>query len=317
MREIAFRKEKFNIHFQFYLCEDSGETFTTTQLDEFNMLMVEHAYRTKHHIPQRDEISKTREQYELSAVRMGEILGFGQNTYGLYEKGDLPSLANANLIKLASDPKKFKTLVEDWDPKSIKSKEELIKKIDRLINKQKLQLINFDDYLMGEDEANEFTGFKKPDLERLTEMIVFFAHYMPSFKTKMNKLLFYADFGMFKNSGQSISGAMYKAIPYGPVPNQFETLYERLSTEDVIDNFYEDLENGGQSEFLKGRKDRPFNKALFSDDELMMLSLVCRKFERTNASQIVEISHDEEAWIKNVQERSYIDYRYALKLKAI
>lgn len=316
-REVSFRKEKFNIYYQFYLCEESGQQFTTTPLDEFNMLMLEHAYRTRHHIPQRDEITEIREQYELSAVRMGEILGFGQNTYGLYEKGDLPSLANANLIKLASDPKKFKSLVEDWEPKSYNAKEELVKKIDRLINQRKLQLINFDNYLMGDDEASELTGFKKPDIEKLTEMIVFFAHNVPSYKTKMNKLLFYSDFGMFKASGQSISGAMYKAIPYGPVPNHFETLYERLSVEDVIDNEYEDLKDGGQREFLKGRKDRPFNQDLFTIEELRMLGHISQKFKKTKASKIVQISHEEEAWIANQESKSFISYNYALELKGV
>jgi hypothetical protein len=32
---------------------------------------------------------------------MGIILGFGPNTYAQYEKGDLPPMANANLLKIA------------------------------------------------------------------------------------------------------------------------------------------------------------------------------------------------------------------------
>ncbi|WP_394351640.1 type II toxin-antitoxin system antitoxin SocA domain-containing protein [Lunatibacter salilacus] len=38
----------------------------------------------------------------------------------------------------------------------------------------------------------------------------------------MNKLLFYADFLMFKRSCFSISGVRYKAIDMGPVPFNFQ-----------------------------------------------------------------------------------------------
>lgn len=67
---------------------------------------------------------------------------------------------------------------------------------------------------------SEFSGFRKPSFERLSEMVVFFSHTLPSYKTKMNKLLFYADFLAFRESGLSISVATCKAIPYGPVPEK-------------------------------------------------------------------------------------------------
>ena len=39
-REIPFRKQLLNIPYRFYLCEESGEQFTSTTLDELNMQMV-------------------------------------------------------------------------------------------------------------------------------------------------------------------------------------------------------------------------------------------------------------------------------------
>jgi len=106
--------------------------------------------------------------------------------------------------------------------------------------------------------------FKSPNYVKLTEMIVFFAQELPCYKTKMNKLLFYTDFVMFRQNGQSISGARYKAISYGPVPNSFESIFESLAKQNVIDLIYEELPEGGQKQFLEGRKDRPFKKELFS-----------------------------------------------------
>lgn len=35
-RSMVFRNKTFEIDFHFYKCEDSGEQFTTTELDEMN-----------------------------------------------------------------------------------------------------------------------------------------------------------------------------------------------------------------------------------------------------------------------------------------
>ena len=37
LREIIFRNEKFSYMAQFYVCVDTQEQFTTTELDEINM----------------------------------------------------------------------------------------------------------------------------------------------------------------------------------------------------------------------------------------------------------------------------------------
>lgn len=316
-RTVPFRKEQFDIPYQFYLCEDSGEQFTTTELDELNMRMVYNQFRAKHHIPLSEEIRATREQYDISATRMGEILGFGPNTYGQYEKGDLPSLANSKLLKIADDPEKFYDLVEDWEASNEKAKSELLKKVQRLIDQKNLFYIDFESYLMGGHEADVYTGFKTPNYEKLTEMIVFFAQEVPCYKTKMNKLLFYSDFSMFRQQGQSVSGTRYKAISYGPVPNSFESIFESLAKKDVIDIWYEELPEGGQKQFLKGRDDRTFNNNLFSEEELAILDHVRIKFKDTKPYEIVKISHEEKGWIDNEQSRSFINYHYALDLRAL
>lgn len=104
-RSMDFRKETFEIVFHFYRCEDSGEQFTSTSLDEVNMNQVYNQYRDKFNIPFPDEIIRIREKYGLSAVKMSEILGFGVNSYRQYEAGEMPSIANAKMIQMVDDPK--------------------------------------------------------------------------------------------------------------------------------------------------------------------------------------------------------------------
>ena len=49
--EIIFREEKFQYVALYYLCEDTKERFTTTEIDEINMSKVYRQYCIKHGIP--------------------------------------------------------------------------------------------------------------------------------------------------------------------------------------------------------------------------------------------------------------------------
>ena len=46
-RLMHFRKETFEIVFHYYKCEDTGEQFTTTSLDEVNINQVYDQYRNR------------------------------------------------------------------------------------------------------------------------------------------------------------------------------------------------------------------------------------------------------------------------------
>jgi hypothetical protein len=64
-------------------------------------------------------------------------------------------------------------------------------------------------------------------------MVVFFTESMQPWKTKMNKLLFYSDFLMFKQTGFSISGIQYRAIPMVGSDN-FNSIYEYLAKMTIL-----------------------------------------------------------------------------------
>ena len=145
-------------------------------------------------------------------------------------------------------------------------------------------------------------------------MVVYFSDKLSPFKTKMNKLLFYADFLMFKQSCFSISGMRYKAIEMGPVPINFQSIFEYLANKDEIDIFTTEFPQGYIGEQFKAKNDRPFRVELFSENELNVLEKVANVFKPTSTNQIIEISHLEEAWKKNEKNKSVISYEYAFDL---
>jgi len=316
-RSLDFRKESFNVNYHYFLCEDSNEQFTTTEIDELNMIQLYNQYRENHNLPFPDEVKEVREKYGLPANKMSEFLGFGVNSYRNYENGEVPSQANARLIQLANDPDKFKDLVKLSDVLDVKQKDKLLKQINGLIEEKEKNLFSFkfQDYLMGEYISDQFSGYKKPSLNKLTEMVVFFSERLEPWKTKLNKLLFYADFLTFKHTCFSMSGARYRAIDMGSVPNNFNSIFEFMANNDEIDILVTRFSNGNEGEQFKSNPNRPFKPSVFNEIELSILERVSEIFEKTSTSKMIDISHKEKAWIENEKEKNIISYKdYAFDL---
>lgn len=318
-RSMDFRKETFEIVFHYYKCEDSGEQFTTTSFDEVNMNQVYNQYRDKFNIPFPDEIIRIREKYGLSAAKMSEILGFGVNSYRQYEAGEMPSVANAKLILMVDEPEIFIEMVELSANLDNKAKNKYIQKAQLLAEEKKRNIfnLNFKEYLLGNHLADVYSGYRNPNFEKFTEMVVYFSGKLSPFKTKMNKLLFYSDFLMFKQSCFSISGVRYNAINMGPVPNNFQSIFEYLANKGEIDIYTTEFPSGYTGEQFKARKDRKFNAELFTESELETLERVATVFKETSTIDIIELSHLEEAWKKNAKGKSAISYEYAFELNQI
>ena len=318
-RSMIFRKETFDIVFHYYKCEDSREQFTSAALDELNMNQVYNQYRDKFNIPFPDEINNIRSKYGLSASKMSEILGFGVNSYRQYEAGEIPSVANAKLIQMVDDPQNFMEMTALCGTLDEKARGKYIQKAIFLAEEKKRNIfnINFKEYLLGNHLADIYSGYRNPNFEKITEMVVYFSDKLSPFKTKMNKLLFYADFLMFKQSCFSISGMRYKAIEMGPVPINFQSIFEYLANKDEIDIFTTEFPQGYIGEQFKAKNNRPFRAELFSENELNVLEKVANVFKPTSTNQMIEISHLEEAWKKNEKNKSVISYEYAFDLNQI
>ena len=141
-RSLDFRKESFQVIYHYYFCEESNEQFTTTEIDELNIVQLYNQYREKLHLPFPDEIRSIREKYGLPANKMSEILGFGINSYRNYENGEVSNLANGRLIQIANDPKKLKDLIELSDVLDDKPRDKLINKINDLIEIQEASIFS-------------------------------------------------------------------------------------------------------------------------------------------------------------------------------
>ncbi len=309
-RVLDFRKEKFEVVYHYYLCSDSGKQFEDDLLSGLNITQVYNKYRERLRLPFPDEISAIREKFSLSARKMSDILGFGPNTYGNYEKGEIPSKANGRLIQLASDPVEFRKLAH----LSGNLSKGLNRKIDELMASDKTNDLQNLSLIFKKEPLTRYNGYSMFKQDKVNQMILFFAKKMQPWKTKLNKLLFYADFLHYKNYGYSISGLRYVAINFGPVPDEYEILFTIGRVDNVFKKSYQEINDDATGEKILPMKNAKLNLGLFSTSELDCLNRVYDRFTSVSSSKIVEMSHKEPAWKDNYKKNRFIDYNYGFKL---
>ena len=310
---LYFRKEPFEITYHSYVCSDSHEEFEDDRLTTLNMQQVTDQYREKHNIPFPQQIKAIREGYGLSAARMSEILGLGINTWRLYENGEVPTVANARLIQLISDPQNFIKHISEFGTCSQREIDKIRKNITE--QQQKMSEAHFFESLFHVSTPNRFSGYTTFSKTKAGQLILLFAKELSPYKTAMNKLLFYADFLHFRNSGRSITGLKYVAIDYGPVPDHYGSLYEMLTEENTVSINGTITDYGFTERFYPGRK--VADLAVFDESEMKDIREIISYLGSKSTKEIVEQSHAEEAWMENQLDKSRISYLSAFSLKAI
>lgn len=313
---LTFRREKFNVFYHYYLCEDSGEQFESAEQLELNLTQVYNQYRTKYDIPFTEEIIQIRQQYELPATKMAGALGFGTNMWRNYENGEIPSVSNGKLIRLIKNPKEFWKLVKNGQDLPDKVKSKLHTRIKELIQHAKTNRLDIKiiERLQGGISPSVYTGFRLPNFEKFSHMVLYFAQHVTPWKVKLNKLLFYADFYHYKTTGYSISGTNYQAIKMGPVPRNYDGLFNEVFRKGIVDielHYFDDSAAGEQ--YKAG--EITFDTQLFSTVEMDSLEKIVSLFKGTSTKEIIEISHEEIAWKEGIKNKDIIDYSYAWELK--
>lgn len=108
----TYRGEEFDYTRRYYRCDDTGIAFTDDETDAWGLEQIYSQYREKYGIPAPEEIKAIREQYGLSATTMSKILGIGDNQYGLYENGEMPTKNIGRMIATIKDKNIFSMYVD-------------------------------------------------------------------------------------------------------------------------------------------------------------------------------------------------------------
>lgn len=113
-------------------------------------------------------------------------------------------------------------------------------------------------------------------------------------KTKLAKLLYFADFRHFYNNLESMSGVLYRCKDYGPLADPFLDLTEDMSESGEIK--IECLSGGANMISIKSTT---FNNSydLLTSEELKEIDDICKKWKDIDTKQIVNYTHQQKPWM--------------------
>ena len=308
--EFNIRGDTILVEVELYRCQECEEEFENPKSDFDPYDLAYREYRKRKGMVQPEEIREFRIRNGLTQKEFSGLLGMGIATLNRYENGALQSEAQDRIIKLAMEPRNFANLV--LDSRGVLSESMKQEIIHRVRGETEISWLETTKEIYGSYSADLFSGYKKFELEKFFQAIKFFCFQEGVFKTKLMKLLFYADFGHFKKYTVSITGARYARLPYGPVPDQFEKWLDAL-TRDEEGFRKEEIwygENPGELFICDNRPDL----AIFSPSELRVLAAVKEGFQDFSAKQISELSHGETGY-QETENAQLIPYSYAEQLK--
>lgn len=108
-------------------------------------------------------------------------------------------------------------------------------------------------------------------------------------KTKLAKLLYLVDFSWFVQTGISMSGLGYRALPRGPVADQFFQM-----TDDMFESGQVQIESKGAA-LLFSNTEEPSCEGL-NPDEMSHIKTIAQKWQSADTQTIVEFTHRQSPW---------------------
>lgn len=123
-------------------------------------------------------------------------------------------------------------------------------------------------------------------------------------ETVLYKLLYFADFNYYELYEEHLSGAEYRKLPYGPVPQKLDSVLHQMIEEGSIKRINVDYHGYPQKRYLPLVKS---NLKGLGASEKDILDKVIDQFSDWSAIAISEFSHNDIPWLASIDGET-IDY---------
>lgn len=319
---IINKKEKFTVYGEdvevessVLTCADCGEELFCKELDEKTIGLAYSKYRENNKLLFPEEIKEIREKYELSQRSFAKLLNWGDKTIRRYENGAVQDKAHNSLLVFLREPENMHYYLEN---NKIELSERQLNNLSEVV----VQLQNKEGYGTARSllkywqkiKPCEENGFKSFDYEKFCGMVLFFANKNEKIlKTKLMKLLNYADMIFYKENGVSISGSRYLHFQFGPVPEKYDFIFGEMDIDNIA-HIEVEYENGYEKHEIV--PDAKVENNLFTPKEIDVMERVYNKFVDYGSSEISDYSHKEKGY-KETKMGEIISYSFAKELAAI
>jgi hypothetical protein len=135
------------------------------------------------------------------------------------------------------------------------------------------------------------------DESKFAEMMLYVADRLRSDRaggaTKLNKVLFFAEFTHLRRHLAVITGCEFQKLPQGPAPRQLLPVRRRLIAAGEAELAEEDFLGRPQHRLIPLR---PADSSLFAAEELKSIDDVLEQLAGMTGTQVSELSHEEPGW---------------------
>ncbi len=310
---LPVRGEPTEVDAKVGICPECGADMSIEELDDATLVAAFNAYRKKHGLMTPEHMRRLRERYGLGVRAFSLLLGWGEITLHRYESGSLQDAAHEAALRMAEEPANIRVYLQANGHKlTPRQRAQLEAHLEALAEGERAACSpTLQDRFIAREEQDAYGGWMPLRLSKLREMILYFAGVPDMYETKLNKLLFYADFVHYKQHRVSISGSPYLAFQHGPVPQHYPWIEadliegEDLTVEEVC------FPDGNSGTVLKSLREP--DTALFSAEEMATLHHVAQELGSLTSRQLRDRSHAEKAWTDTPQ-RKMISYELAEEL---
>jgi hypothetical protein len=150
------------------------------------------------------------------------------------------------------------------------------------------------------------------DEGKLRELLLYIAEQLQTDRaggaTKLNKVIFFAEFTHVRRHGVAISGCRFQKLPYGPAPHRLIPVRNQLVANGDAELIAEDFLGRPQHRVVPRR---PADTSVFSAEELVTIDAVLEQLAGMTAAQVSDLSHEEPGW-RLTEEGATIPYATAL-----
>ncbi|MDP2300545.1 MAG: DUF4065 domain-containing protein [Actinomycetota bacterium] len=313
LETLPVRGEPTEVLSRVGMCPECGSEMSVSELDEATLAAAFDAYRVKHGLMTPGEMQRLRERYGLGQRPFSLLLGWGEISLHRYEGGSLQDSAHNSQLKMVEDPANIRILLEANGHKLTARQRSVLELRLRALEQDRGSTYECrsPERFVAREDQDVYSGWRKLEVSKLREMMVYFCTLPHMFPTKLNKLLFYTDFGHYKEFAASVSGAPYLAFQYGPVPQHYEWIKADLLEGGDI-SAEEKYAADWQGDVLHA--ERAPDLSLFTPDELAIMRRVAEELAGLTSKQLSARSHSERAWIET-QAHAMISYELARDLQ--
>lgn len=310
--EIKVRGDLLRVDVEYFKCTECGTEFRDPRAADDPLDKVYAEYRRVHGFLSPEKIREFRGQYGLTQQELSDLLGWGGATLSRYENGALQDEAHDTVLKLIMEPRNFLELIAAKPGAlSEEKRSRILEMLREYTGRGQRSIASTYEDVFGSSEPDLYSGYRELNITKLFNMIVYFCKEDDVPKTKVSKLLFYADFKHYKEYTVSISGSQYAHLPFGPAPEHYEFYIAALQDEEKAIQIEERIFPNYVGEYLTAIKEP--NLGSFATTELKILATVKEHFAELTASAISKLSHEEEGF-KRTKNGDRISYEYAASL---